>query len=135
MNNKKKLLLSIGLELVLVLVLMIVGISYATFKFTGAGKKKNSITLGAITMKYIQSSNVINMSGALPTTDTTGKVRLAEGEYFDFTLEGTIQGIENINQEIATEDVTALSKKTDVKYIKLYLTSLDEAGMELVQKQ
>ena len=128
MNNKKQLMLSVGL--VLILVLMIVGISYAAFKFTGAGKKENSITTGVITMKYTESSNTISMNKALPTTDTTGKVRLTEGEYFDFTLEGTIKGSENINWEIAAEDVTTGTKKIDGKYIKLYLTSLDDAGTE-----
>ena len=128
MNNKKQLILSIGL--VLVLVLMIVGISYAAFQFAGPGSKVNSITTGAITMKYAESTNVINMTGALPTTDATGKVRLTEGEYFDFTLEGTIQGTENINWEIAAEDVTTSSKKIDGNYIKLYLTSLDDNNNE-----
>ena len=128
MNNKKQLLLSIGL--VLVLVLMIVGISYAAFQFAGPGSKVNSITTGAITMKYTESTNVINMTGALPTTDATGKVRLTEGEYFDFTLEGTIQGTENINWEIAAEDVTSSDKKIDGKYIKLYLISLDDNNNE-----
>ncbi len=128
MNNKKQLILSIGLTLVLVL--MIVGISYAAFQFVGPGSKENSITTGAITMKYTESTNVINMTGALPTTDKTGKVRLTEGEHFDFTLEGTIQGTENINWEIAAEDVTTSSKKIDGKYIKLYLTSLDDNNNE-----
>ena len=128
MNNKKQLLLSIGL--VLILVLMIVGISYAAFQFIGSGSKVNSITTGAITMKYTESTNVINMTGALPTTDATGKVRLTEGEYFDFTLEGTIQGTENINWEIAAEDVTTPSKKIDGNHIKLYLTSLDDNNNE-----
>ena len=128
MNNKKQLLLSIGL--VLVLVLMIIGISYAAFQFIGSGSKENSITTGAITMKYTESTNVINMTGALPTTDATGKVRLTEGEYFDFTLEGTIQGTENINWEIAAEDVTTSSKKIDGKYIKLYLTSISDDDTE-----
>ena len=128
MNNKKQLLLSIGL--VLILVLMIVGISYAAFKFTGLGKKENTITTGAITMKYTESTNTISMNNALPTTDKTGKVRLTEGEYFDFTLEGTIKGTENINWEIAAEDVTTSSKKIDGKYIKLYLTSLDDNNKE-----
>ena len=123
MNNKRQLLLSIGL--VLILVLMIVGISYAAFKFTGLGTKPNTITTGAITMKYTESTNTISMNNALPTTDATGKVRLTAGEYFDFTLEGTIKGSENINWEIAAEDVTTASRKIDGKYIKLYLTSLD----------
>ena len=128
MDKKRQLLLSIGL--VLVLVLMIVGISYAAFKFTGLGTKPNTITTGAITMEYKESTNTISMNNALPTTDATGKVRLTAGEYFDFTLSGTIKGSENINWEIAAEDVTTGTKKIDGKYIKLYLTSLDENNNE-----
>ena len=128
MEKKKQLLLSIGL--VLILVLMIVGISYAAFKFTGLGKRENTITTGAITMKYTETTNTISMNNALPTTDATGKVRLTEGEYFDFTLSGTIKGSENINWEIAAEDVTTASRKIDGKYIKLYLTSLDANNNE-----
>ena len=129
MDKKKQLLLSIGL--VLILVLMIVGISYAAFKFTGLGQKENTITTGAITMKYEESTNTISMTGALPTTDTTGKVRLTKGEYFDFTIKSSIQGNANINWEIAAEDITPSSaKKMAGKNIKLYLTKLDSAGAE-----
>ena len=128
MDKKRQLLLSIGL--VLILVLMIVGISYAAFKFVGQGSKPNTITTGAITMEYTETTNTISMSNALPTTDATGKVRLTAGEYFDFTLSGTIKGSENINWEIAAEDVTTATKKIDGKYIKLYLTSLDDTGNE-----
>ena len=109
---------------------MIVGISYAAFKFVGEGKKPNTITTGAITMKYTETTNTISMNNALPTTDATGKVRLTAGEYFDFTLSGTIKGVENINWEIAAEDVTTATKKIDGKYIKLYLTSLDDNNNE-----
>ena len=40
-----------------------------------------------------------------------GKVRLTEGEYFDFTIKSNIQGNANINWEIAAEDITASSAK------------------------
>ena len=123
MDKKKQLLLSIGL--VLILVLTIVGISYAAFKFVGLGNKPNTITTGAITMEYEESTNIISMTGALPTTDATGKVRLTEGEYFDFTIKSNIQGNANINWEIAAEDITASSaKKMNGKNIKFYLTKL-----------
>ena len=129
MNNKKQLLLSIGL--VLILVLMIVGISYAAFKFVGLGQRENTITTGAITMEYEESTNTISMTGALPTTDTTGKVRLTKGEYFDFTIKSSIKGNTNINWEIAAEDITPSSaKKMAGKNIKLYLTKLDSNGAE-----
>ena len=124
MKEKKRLLLSIGL--VLILVLMIVGISYAAFKFVGLGNKPNTITTGAITMEYEESTNTISMTGALPTTDATGKVRLTKGEYFDFTIKSSIQGNANINWEIAAEDITPSStKKMAGKNIKLYLTKLN----------
>ena len=129
MDKKRQLLLSIGL--VLILVLMIVGISYAAFKFTGLGQKPNTITTGAITMEYTESTNTISMTGALPTTDATGKVRLTKGEYFDFTIKSNIQGNTNINWEIAAEDITPSSaKKMAGKNIKLYLTKLNSAGAE-----
>ena len=129
MDKKKQLLLSIGL--VLILVLMIVGISYAAFKFVGEGNKPNTITTGAITMEYEESTNTISMTGALPTTDATGKVRLTAGEYFDFTIKSSIQGNTNINWEIAAEDITPSSaKKMAGKNIKLYLTKLDSTGVE-----
>ena len=131
MNNKKQLLLSIGL--VLILVLMIVGISYAAFKFVGEGKKPNTITTGAITMEYEESTNTISMNNALPTTDATGKVRLTAGEYFDFTIKSNIQGNANINWEIAAEDITPSSaKKMAGKNIKLYLTKLNGDNEEEV---
>ena len=124
MEKKKQLLLSIGL--VLILVLMIVGISYAAFKFVGLGQKENTITTGAITMEYEESTNTISMTGALPTTDATGKVRLTKGEYFDFTIKSSIKGNTNINWEIAAEDITPSSaKKMAGKNIKLYLTKLN----------
>ena len=123
MDKKKQLLLSIGL--VLILVLMIVGISYAAFKFVGLGNKPNTITTGAITMEYTETTNTISMTGALPTTDATGKVRLTTGEYFDFTIKSSIKGNANINWEIAAEDITPSSaKKMDGKNIKFYLTKL-----------
>ena len=84
-------------------------------------------------MEYTESTNTISMTGALPTTDATGKVRLTAGEYFDFTIKSNIQGNANINWEIAAEDITASSaKKMAGKNIKLYLTKLNGDNEEEV---
>ena len=128
MKDKKK--ITITLVLTLVLVITIVGISYAAFTYAGIGKKENTITTGVLTMTYIEDTNTISMSNALPTTDATGKKRLTKGEYFDFTVSGTVKGSENINWEIAAEDVTTATKKIDGSLIKLYLTSINEDGTE-----
>ena len=111
----------------IVMVIAIVGVSYAAFSYNREGSI-NSITTGAITMTYEETDNTISLSGALPTTDKTGMVRLNPGEYFDFSISSEITGDVNINYEISAKDITVLSgeqKKIDGKYIKLYLTKLN----------
>ena len=125
MKKKEKIVL---LVLAVLLVATIIGVSYAAFTFGQSGKNLNTVTTGIMQMSYEETSNIIKMTGALPTTDTTGKVRLNEGEYFDFTVSSTIQGDAQINWEIAAEDFS--SNTFDGKNIKLYLTSLDSSGKE-----
>ena len=116
------------LVLMIVLIIAVLGVSYAAFKFTGEGTKLNTITTGSITMSYEESSNTISLNGALPTTDETGKVRLNQGEYFDFTVSSAITGDVNINYEISAKEVG--EGTIDGSNIKLYLTRLTEDGEE-----
>ena len=128
MKQKKEKIIILGL--ILLMIIAVVGVSYAAFSYTDTGTKVNSITSGAIMMTYTESDNIINMSGALPTTDKTGTVRLNEGEYFDFTISSTITGNVNINYEISAKDITTSDRKIDGSNIKLYLTKLNSDGSE-----
>ena len=125
MEKKKELIISI--VAIVVLVLAIVGVSFAAFNYSRTGEKVNTITSGAISMQYTETDNVIQIDKALPTTDATGTVRLKEGEYFDFSVSGTIQGTANINWEIAAEDITTAERKIDGSNIKLYLTEVNDS--------
>ena len=127
MKKKENIIIIVVL---LIMVIAIIGVSYAAFSYSGLGTKVNSITTGSITMEYTEDDNIISMSGALPTTDATGKVRLTEGEYFDFTVSSKIAGNVNINYEISAKDVTTSDRKIDGSNIKLYLTRLTDAGEE-----
>ena len=126
MKNKKKNFVLI--LIVFVLLIAIVGISYAAFNYTGTGQKLNIITTGAISMEYVESSNVISMNNALPTTDSTGKKRLKAGEYFDFTVKSSITGSTDINYEIAAKEENG--NTFDGKNIKFYLTKVNSDGSE-----
>ena len=128
MVKEKKELIIVGL--IIVMILAIIGVSYAAYNYSKTGTKVNSITTGSITMSYTESDNVISIDKALPTTDETGKVRLKEGEYFDFTISSEIVGDININYEISAKDVTVGSRKIDGSNIKLYLTRIKEDGTE-----
>ncbi len=126
MKKREKIIIIV----VLVMVLAIIGVSYAAFRFMGEGQRANTITTGSITMTYTESSNTISLNGALPTTDATGKKRLTDGEYFDFTVSSNIVGDVNINYEISAKDVTTSERKIDGSNIKLYLTRLTDDGEE-----
>ena len=127
MNKQKfKNILTIGTTFILLIA--VIGISYAAFNYSGIGQKLNTITTGAITMNYTESTNVISMSNALPTTDNTGKKRLNSGEYFDFTIKSSIAGNTDINYEIAAKEENG--NTFDGKNIKLYLTKVNSDGTE-----
>ena len=116
--------------LIVVMLLAIIGVSYAAFNYSKTGTKLNSITTGSITMSYTESDSIISIDKALPTRDETGKVRLKEGEYFDFTVSSEIVGDININYEISAKDVTTSNRKIDGSNIKMYLTRLTDNGEE-----
>ncbi len=114
--------------LVTVMLLVVIGISYAAFSYTGTGQKLNTITTGAISMEYVESTNVISMNNALPTTDATGKTLSNSGEYFDFTVKSSIAGNTDINYEIAAKEENG--NTFDGKNVKFYLTKVNPDGSE-----
>ena len=108
--------------ILVVLVISIVGVSYAAFNYTKEGSGVNKITTGDLSMEYTETDNVISINNALLTTDSTGMVRLTEGEYFDFTITSSISNNTNINYEIsAKEEGTGT---IDGSNMKLYLTEM-----------
>ena len=127
MNKQKfKNILTIGTTFILLIA--VIGISYAAFNYSGIGQKLNTITTGAITMNYTESTNIISMSNALPTTDATGKKRLNSGEYFDFTIKSSISGNTDINYEIAAKEENG--NTFSGQNIKFYLTKVNSDGTE-----
>ena len=127
MNKKKiKNILTIVTSVFILIVTM--GISYAAFTYSGIGQKANTITTGAISMSYTESTNTISINNALPTTDNTGKTRKDAGDYFDFTVKSSIGGNADINYEIAAKADSSNTFSGD--NIKYYLTTVDSAGKE-----
>ena len=126
--NKEKLKNILTISFSLIMLIMVVEISYAAFQFKGPGNKLNTITTGAISMSYEESENSINLIGALPTTQTTGKKRLKDGEYFDFTIKSSIRGNIDINYEIVAKEEDG--NTFDSSNIYYYLTKVNSNGSE-----
>ena len=126
-KEKTKNILTVGVSIFMLI--MVIGISYATFSYSGIGKKVNTITTGAISMTYTESTNSIALSNALPTTDATGKKRKNIGEYFDFTVRTSISGNTDINYEIAVKEENGNTfSGVNIKY---YLTKVNSDGTEI----
>ena len=126
--EKKKFKNILTIVTTFILLIAVISISYAAFNYSGIGQKLNTITTGAITMNYTESSNVISMSNALPTTDNTGKKRLNSGEYFDFTIKSSIAGNTDINYEIAAKEENG--NTFSGQNVKFYLTKVNSDGSE-----
>ena len=126
--NREKLKNILTISFSLIMLIMVVEISYAAFQFKGPGNKLNTITTGAISMSYEESENSINLIGALPTTQATGKKRLKDGEYFDFTVKSSIRGNIDINYEIVAKEEDG--NTFDSNNIYYYLTKVNSNGSE-----
>ena len=121
--TKERMKKNLLLVVIIGLLIVVIGISYAAFTYSGLGMKENTITTGAISMSYTESTNTISVNNALPTTDNTGKTRTNSGEYFDFTVKSSITGNTDINYEIAAKEETGNTfSGSNIKY---YLTSID----------
>ena len=121
-NNSKQVLLSVlG---VAILVVAVVGVSFAAFTYSKTGEKLNTITTGTITMSYNETTNGINLTDALPTTDEVGMAMADENQYFDFTVSATITGTTTINYAIsATKEESTIPDNG----VKVYLTDMDNS--------
>ena len=123
-DKKKQLLLSVlG---ILSLVLIAVGVTYAIFTYTRLGTTDNTITTGTLKFLYTENSKGgtgISITDAFPITDTEGKTLTGDNNVFDFKVEGTNTGTEEIPYE-----VTLRKKSTSTlaeSNVKVYLTDME----------
>lgn len=87
MNRKKSILLS--LAGVIGLIIVTLGVSYAFFNYAKKGTKENVLTTGTITFLYTEADKSgagINISDALPTSDSIGKTQMGSGNVFNFKI-------------------------------------------------
>ena len=131
-DKKKQLLLSIlG---ILSLVLITVGVTYAIFTYTRLGTTDNTITTGTLKFLYTENSKGgtgISITDAFPITDTEGKTLTGDNNVFDFKVEGTNTGKDEIPYEVTLrkKDTSTLAESN----IKVYLTDMEgDADTEIL---
>ena len=108
---------------IIVLILITVGVTYAVFTYTKLGTTENIIKAGTLDFIYKENTGVgrgISMTNALPVSDETGKSYTAEGQVFDFSVEGNNGSNDPIPYEITLRQNGSSTLPNDV--VKVYLT-------------
>jgi len=124
-NSSKQILLSVlG---VAILVVAVVGISFAAFSYSKTGTVANTITTGTITMSYSEPTNGINLTNALPITDTAGKALKGDNNTFDFSVSATVSGATTINYAVTA--VKGDGCTVADSGVKVYLTDQADASI------
>ena len=121
------------ITLLLSIVAISLGVSVAVFNYFGAGTTNNVIETGRIIFSYSDaelgsdSGNGINITNAMPTPDTDGKLLSSPKEYFDFSVTAS-----TTSTDIAYEiSAIKLDKSTmDEDNVKIYLTELVGVNQE-----
>ena len=125
-DKKKVLILSvIGL---IGLIVITIGITYAIFTYTKLGTTDNTITSGTLKFLYTENTGVktgIQLTNALPISDTQGKALDGDNNVFDFSIEATNTGTEAIPYEVTLrkKDTSTLAEEN----VKVYLTDRTES--------
>lgn len=103
----------------LIFIIMVIGVSVATFTYTKENKSINTISTGNIYLNYTEDTNGINITNAYPIADEVGKTLTNEDQYFDFTVEASLEGDVAAKYEVSAEKET--SSTLDKDEVKLYL--------------
>lgn len=119
---------------IFVLIAAITGVAVAAYTWNFASDKTNSIGTGSISMTLLESTDIINIEGALPVKDATG-MTLGSDESFDFAVTTYASGAPgNISYTLSITKVDVDSGYTALadSDVKVYLSALTEAGEEQV---
>ena len=111
---------------ILLLIVVTAGTSYAVFTYTKLGTTDNTVTSGILKFLYTENSGTgrgISITNAFPVSDEVGKSYATDNLVFDFKIEGTNTGIEEIPYEITLRKKSDSTLSEDA--VKVYLTEKD----------
>lgn len=123
MEEKKQSKIIFAVLGVAILLTLTVGLSFAVWSFDRVGGE-NTIATGTVSMSYTESTNVINITNALPVqSDEAAKT---SNDYFEFTVASNTTSAMNVPYEIilTEEDLDYGYTKLDSGLVQVYLTSV-----------
>lgn len=93
--------------LLFIIVLSSIGISFSFFVYTRTSNVAPTIQTGTAELGYVEESNGISLTNALPTSDVNALNTTDESQYFDFYVNYNFSGNVNVSYEIDIENTTS----------------------------
>ncbi len=117
-DSRSILLMVLG---VAILVVAVIGVSFAAFVASRATSKVNTLTTGAISMAF-QDTTYIDIHNAMPISDKEGMALTGNYNSMKFTVSANVSGSTKIDYTISAVDVTDQNgNKIPEKYLKIYM--------------
>lgn len=127
-NNKKNILLIIG---ILLLLTGIIAITYAATTYTTGGNQ-NKISTGYITFTYNEQGNELKITNSNSISDDDGKIL---NDYFAFSVASKATGTVDIGYYIYLTPIEVEGEKLDNSMIKIYLSTVENEDDAILDEQ
>ena len=135
-ENKKKHSVAFTVLGAFILLVTMAGVAVAAYTWSYTGTNANTIGTGNISMSLLESTDIINITNALPTSDASG-MALGSEQSFDFAVTTQASGAPgNITYSLSITKVAVDSGYTALPDdgVKVYLTALTDGGEVQVVK-
>lgn len=128
-NNKERKKIIVEIVSVLVLMTLFIGVSIAGGYWSYKSSTANTLETGSVSMTFLESNSVIDITNALPKSDNDGKT---QDDLFEFAVTTESDYIQTISYDISIEPIVVETGYTGLnpEDIKVYLT--DKEGNVLV---
>ncbi len=135
-NNHQTSQVLLSVLAVAILVVAVVGVSFAFFTYSKQGTTTNTISTGTLVFSYNETGNGVNLTNAMPISDTdatgTALTNLSDDEKgeFEFTVASTLNGKLTIDYDIIVAETSdpANYETLDSKYVRLRLLKDETAA-------
>lgn len=113
-----------------VFLISIIGFTFAFFRYMRTSSTESSIQAGKVMLGYIEETNGISLTNAMPISDTNALNTTDTNAYFDFYITYAIPSMAQIKYEIDIEDITDQLEDVEDGTLKSVATNRVKVALE-----
>ena len=111
----------LSIILMVILGLAVILSAFVVFTTNEKNKNKDTVSTGSILMTYTDETNGLSVNNKLTMTDDVGRKMRNIGEYFDFTVDSTMEKGAKIKAKYEIALIKDSASNLDDNNIRIYL--------------